>query len=68
MSDINAASYAIDAGPRESEELDQRARAVAAAISVIEAKAAGGSDINLKNEFFHLSDYADKIQEALKLK
>ncbi|UQS92511.1 hypothetical protein M5C90_15780 [Pseudomonas chlororaphis subsp. piscium] len=68
MSNHNAAAYAIDAVNRESTESDQRARAVAAALTIIEAKAAGGSDCNLKNEFFHLSEYADKIQAALKAK
>ncbi|WP_178112103.1 MULTISPECIES: hypothetical protein [unclassified Pseudomonas] len=33
----------------------KRAYAVAAALEAIAAKAAGGSDVNLKSEFFHLS-------------
>lgn len=68
MSNHNAAAYAFDASSRSTTELDERARAVAAAISIIEAKAAGGSETSLKSEFFHLSEYADKIQEALKVK
>lgn len=68
MSNNNAASYALDAGPRNSDELDQRARAFAAALAIIEAKAAGGSDGGIRSEFAHLSEYADKIQEALKVK
>lgn len=68
MSNHNAASYAMDATSRETTEQDQRARAVAAALSIIEAKASGGADIGLKSEFIHLSEYADKIQEAMKVK
>jgi hypothetical protein len=68
MSNHNAAAYAFDACSRSTTELDERARAVAAAISIIEAKAAGGSDFALKTEFANLSGYADKIQEALKVK
>jgi len=68
MANHNAATYALDASSRDTTELDQRARAVSAALTIIEAKAAGGSDITLKAEFNHLSEYADKIQEALKVK
>ncbi|NAN50837.1 hypothetical protein EX349_06475 [Pseudomonas protegens] len=67
MSNHDPASYAFDAAERKTDEQDQRARAVAAAIGLIEAKVAG-SDSNLKIEMANLSGYADKIQEALKVK
>jgi hypothetical protein len=68
MSNHNAAAYALDSTDRTTPQSDYRARAVAAALTIIEAKAAGGSDINLKTEFAHLSEYADKILEAMKVK
>lgn len=68
MSNSNAASYVMDAGPRNTEELGHRARAVAAAIEVIAAKASGADATSLKVEFANLSTYADQIQAALKVK
>lgn len=67
MSNHNPASYAFDAADRETTEQDLRARAVAAAIGLIEAKVSGSDASNLKNEMANLSGYADKIQEALKI-
>ena len=58
----------MDAGPRDTEELSYRARAVAAAIEVIAAKASGADATSLKVEFGNLSMYADQIQAALKAK
>ena len=42
-----------------------RHAAVAAALTLIEAKAAGGGGITLEGHMAHLSEYADSIQEAL---
>ncbi|OPB16892.1 hypothetical protein BFW91_02055 [Pseudomonas fluorescens] len=49
---------------------DQRAYAVAAALEVIAVKAgqSGAHVTHLDTEMGRLSSYADKIQEALKLK
>ena len=49
---------------------EKRAFAVAAALEVIAAKAtqSGAHLTNLDTEFGRLSDFADKIQEALKVK
>lgn len=53
----------------KSPEQHQRAHAVAAALEVIAGfVASGGPSISLAVEFENLSDYADKIQEALKTK
>lgn len=68
MSNHNPASYAFDASARETSEEDLRARAVAAAIGLIEAKVSGSDASSLKSEMNNLSAYADKIQEALKTK
>ena len=68
MSNDNAASYVMDAGPRDSDELNYRAQAVAAAIEVITAKALGSDATSLQVEFNNLSAYADQIQAALKVK
>ncbi|MCK3839938.1 MULTISPECIES: hypothetical protein [Pseudomonas] len=68
MSNDNAASYVIAAGPRNTDELDYRAKAVAAAIEIIRAKASGADATSLKVEFGNLSLYADQIQAALKVK
>jgi len=56
------------AGDNDFSAEQRRSFAVAAALEAIAAKAAGGSDAALKSEFFYLSEYADKIQEALKVK
>lgn len=68
MSNHNSASYAFDASGRETNEEDQRARAVAAAIGLIEAKMSGSDGSSLKAEMNNLSSYADQIQNALKVK
>lgn len=68
MSNHNPASYAFDAAERKTTEEDLRARAVAAAIGLIEAKVSGSDASNLKTEMSNLALYADKIQEALKVK
>lgn len=45
----------------------QRASAVAAALEVIHSRAPSADAVGvLKYDFDHLSDYADRIQEALK--
>ena len=68
MSNHNPASYAFDSAERATNEQDQRARAVAAAIGLIEAKVSGSDASNLKVEMGNLSLYADRIQEALIVK
>ncbi|WP_447651004.1 hypothetical protein [Pseudomonas abietaniphila] len=65
MSNSNPSSYVVDASPRETEEQDRRARAVAAAIGIIQAKASISPAINLQHEFESLAGYADLIQKAL---
>ena len=47
---------------------EKRAHAVAAALEVIAAKASGADSTNLDREMGKLSEYADRIQEALKVK
>lgn len=59
---------ALKATDRKSDVQDQRAFAVAAAIDLIAAKAGSPEGVNLKFELGNLSEYADKIQEALKVK
>ncbi|QDR69237.1 hypothetical protein [Pseudomonas sp. BJP69] len=46
----------------------KRSFAVAIAIEVIAAKAASASGADLEAEFKNLSQYADNIQEAMKVK
>lgn len=44
---------------------ERRAYAVAAALEVIAAKASGADSTQLWDEFGHLSEYADQIQQSL---
>ncbi|WP_265532582.1 hypothetical protein [Pseudomonas saponiphila] len=46
----------------------RRGHAVAVALELIASKASGGEAFSISRELDHLSDYADKIQEALKVK
>lgn len=62
------AKVVVFASPYSSDDaLKQRAHAVAAAMEIIHARAGASSQapINLEYEFSKLSEYADKIQEAL---
>lgn len=65
MSTASAADFVFHAALKETAEQDRRARAVAAAVAVIEAKASATDSTNLKAEFSRLSEYADAIQKAL---
>ncbi|MFC3608221.1 hypothetical protein [Stutzerimonas tarimensis] len=57
---VSASEYSSD------EAKGRRAYAVAAALEVIAARAAGPSgEVSLEYEFEQLSKYADQIQEAL---
>lgn len=59
---------ALKASERKTDAQEQRAFAVASAIDIIAAKAGSPEGVNLDFEFGKLSDYADKIQAALKVK
>ncbi|WP_338498239.1 hypothetical protein V5F23_09770 [Pseudomonas sp. WP18] len=59
---------ALKAAERKTDAQDHRAFAVAAAIDLIAARAASAEGVNLRDEMHNLSDYADKIQAALKTK
>ncbi|MBX8510271.1 hypothetical protein K5D34_11335 [Pseudomonas cichorii] len=54
----NSANQSFDAQ-------EKRALAVAIALEIIAAKAAGADAANIANEFDNLSRYADQIQTAL---
>ncbi len=57
---VSASDYASD------DAKGRRAYAVAAALEVILARAAGpAGNVSLEDEFARLSTYADRIQEAL---
>jgi|GEM_PF-5668807 len=53
------------ASSNDSEPSEKRAAAVAAALEVIAAKALGAEGTNVQLEFNRLSEYADRIQQAL---
>ncbi|XAZ48333.1 hypothetical protein AAHB44_17695 [Pseudomonas simiae] len=59
----------LSAGKYIDTQAVSRPHAVAAALEIIAGLAAsGGSGVNLGYEFEQLSSYADKIQEALRVK
>ncbi|QJI29923.1 hypothetical protein HKK55_14810 [Pseudomonas sp. ADAK18] len=66
MTDVG--KHAVAAGNEQTLPEYSRTHAVAAALEVIAALAAGGTALNLTHQFEHLSKYADQIQEALKVK
>ncbi|MBC3375785.1 hypothetical protein HU762_17685 [Pseudomonas sp. SWRI92] len=68
MSDtlLNAITSAGES--RKIDAAEKRAYAVAAALEVIAAKASSADATNLDREIGKLSEYADRIQEALKVK
>lgn len=66
MTDVG--KHTVYAGDDQTVPTYSRTHAVAAALEVIAASAAGGAPINLSYEFEQLSRYADQIQEALKVK
>lgn len=63
---LNAVTSAGES--RKIDAAEKRAYAVAAALEVIAAKASGADATNLDREIGKLSEYADRIQEALKVK
>lgn len=63
MASILRAGESRDANPAE-----KRANVVAAVLEVIAAKASGADATNLDREFNNLSAYADRVQEALRVK
>ncbi|MGY2285178.1 hypothetical protein [Pseudomonas gingeri] len=67
MSETLHSAIQAAAGPRTSPEF-ARAHAVASALELISAKLSSGASVDLEGEIDRLSNYADKIQEALKSK
>ncbi len=67
MSETIHSAILAAAGPRTAPDAS-RAHAVAVALELIASKSSGGEDLNIQRELDKLSEYADKIQEALKVK
>ncbi|MBD9443089.1 hypothetical protein [Pseudomonas sp. PDM04] len=67
MSETIHSAILAAAGPRSTPDA-ARAHAVAVALELIASKASGGEGLNIPRELDNLSNYADQIQEALKVK